>query len=101
RGQVVVPDRMMHDLEVPFSLAGFQIDAHETLAEQVVAGTMAAVEIGGRRLDRQVDETGFLVHGDARPDAGVAVGRPRLVLPGVVAELAGAWNRVERPQHLA
>ena len=47
---VVVPDRMVHDLEVPLALAGLQIDADEALGEQVVAGPMAAVEIGGRRF---------------------------------------------------
>src|SRR5262249_7642797 len=35
------------------------------------------------------------------PDTGVAVDRPRLVLPRVVAELAGTGNRVEGPEQLA
>ncbi len=48
---VVVPDRVMHDLVVPFALARLQIDAHETVAEEVVAGTVAAVEIRRRILD--------------------------------------------------
>ena len=80
----------MDELEMPLALAGLQIDADEALGEQVVAGTMAAVVIGRRRFDRQVDQAEIFVDGDLRPDAGVAVGRPRLVLPRVVAELARA-----------
>ena len=81
RRHVVVPDRVMHDLEVPLALAGLQIDADDAVAEQVVAGTMAAVVVRRRILDRQIDQAGFLVDRDLRPDAGVAVDRPRLVLP--------------------
>ena len=62
---------------------------------------MAAVEVRRRRFHRQVDEAELFVDADLRPDAGVAVDRPRVVLPGVVAELAGTRNRVERPEQLA
>ena len=73
RRHVEVPERMVHELEVPLALAGLQIDADEALGEQVVAGPVAAVEVRRRRLDRQVDEAELLVDGDLRPDAGVAV----------------------------
>ena len=79
----------------------FRSTATRRFAEQVVAGAMAAVEIRGRRFDRQIDQPGFRIDGDLGPDAGVAVDRPRVVLPGLVAELAGARNRVERPDQLA
>ena len=32
--KIVVPDRVMHHLEMPLPLAGLQIDAHQALAEQ-------------------------------------------------------------------
>ena len=79
---------MVHELEVPLALAGLQIDADEALGEQVVARPMAAVVVGRRRFDRQVDEPQLFVHRDLRPDADVAVDGPGLVLPRVVAELA-------------
>ncbi len=100
-GHVVVPNRVMDDLVVPLLLAGLQVDAHQAVAVQVVAEAMTAVEVRRRILDRQVDEAEFFVHRDLRPHAGVAVVRPRLLLPRVVAEFAGTRNRVERPQHLA
>src|SRR6185436_17888241 len=43
----------------------------------------------------------LLVDRDLRPDAGVAIHRPRIPFPGVVAEVVGPWNRVERPEQLA
>src|SRR5438309_8050020 len=56
-------------------------------SEQVVTGPVTAVEIRGRRFDRQVHETKILIDRDLRPHAGVAVLFPGIVLPGVVAEL--------------
>ena len=52
---------MVHELVVPLPLPGLQIDADQALGEQVVAGTMAAVEVGRGRLDRQVDEAELFV----------------------------------------
>src|SRR5262249_11055601 len=34
------------------------------------------------------------------PDAGVAGVRPRILFPGIVAEFARPWNRVENPETL-
>ena len=79
----------MHELEMPLARAGLQIDADEAFGEEIVAGPVAAVEVGRWRLDRQIDEAELFVDGDLRPHADVAVGGPRLVLPRVVAELAG------------
>src|SRR6188472_960505 len=92
---------MVHELEVPFALSGFQIDTDDALGEEVVAWTMAAIVVGRRRFNWEVDEAGLLVDGDLRPHAGVAGLGPRLVLPRVVAEFAWPRNRVERPQQLA
>ena len=91
----------MHQLEVPLALAGPQVDADDAFREQVVARPMTAVVVRRRGLDRQVDETEILVDRNLRPDAVVAVDRPRVLLPRVVAEIAGQRNRVEGPQQLA
>ena len=92
---------MMHVLEVPFPLARFEIDADQRIPEQIVAGPVAAIDVLGGIFDRQIDEAEVLVDRNLRPHAGIAVDGPRLVLPGVVAELAGTRNRVERPEQLA
>src|SRR6185503_15342278 len=93
--------RVMHDLEVPLALAGLQVDAHEAVAEEVVARTVPAVQVRGRILDRQIHEPRLLIDRNLRPDAGVAVDRPRFFFPRLGAELAGTWNRVERPEQFA
>src|SRR5206468_9699079 len=97
---VVVPDRVMHDLVVPLALAGLQIEADEAVAKQVVARTMASVEIRGRIFNREIHEAELFVDRDLRPHAGVAVGRPRVFFPRVVAEFTRAWDWVERPEEL-
>ena len=58
---------------------------------------MAAVEVGGWRFDRQIHEAELFIDRHLIPDAHVAVERPGVFFPRVVAELAGPWNRVERP----
>ena len=56
RRHVVIPHRMMHELEVPFLRAGLQIDRDEALGIEVVARAVAAVFVDGRRLDGQIDD---------------------------------------------
>ena len=90
RGDVPVPDVVMDQLEVPDALAGARVEADQAIGEEIVAGAVAAVEIAGRRLDRDVDVAEFLVGAQRRPGAGVAGVLPGVVLPGLVAELARA-----------
>src|SRR5262245_9535098 len=92
---------MVHDLEMPFALAGSQIYAYQTLTKEIVAWPVTTVEVRRRRLDRQVHETQLFVDTDLSPDSGVAVGSPRVVVPGVVAELAGSQDCVEGPEQPA
>ena len=65
----------MHHLEVPLALAGLHVERDEAVAEQVVAGTMAAVLVHERHADRNVDEAQFRIR---------RVGRPRVVLADAV-----------------
>ena len=50
RGDVHIPDRMMHELEMPLAPAGLQIDTDQTVGEQVVTGPMAPVKVRRRRV---------------------------------------------------
>ena len=86
---------------MPDALSRFEIDRHQTLAKQSVAVAMAAEVVAGWRLDRQVGDAELFVDRDLGPHARVAGVGPRVVEPGVVAELAGPWNGVEGPQALA
>ena len=62
---------------------------------------MPAVVVPGRGFDGQVGQAELLVHADLRPRARVSRVGPRVVQPGVVAELAGRGNRLEDPEALA
>src|SRR6267142_3188224 len=62
---------------------------------------MPAIEIGCRRLHRQVYEPEFFVDGDLCPYTRIAIRSPRIVQPGVVAKLSRPRDRIEAPKLLA
>src|SRR5438094_4683877 len=88
---------MVDELEIPFPLSGFQIDADEALRKEIVARPMSAVVIRRGSFDRQVHQPEIFVDRDLGPDARVAVDRPRFVLPRLATRLAWFGNRVELP----
>ena len=63
RRHVIVPDLVMDELEVPFRLAGVEIDGHQAVAVETGAGALAAIEI----------EVGDSTGRYARPASGSAV----------------------------
>ena len=92
----------MHLLEVPAVLARLRLDRDHRDAEQVVAWAHRAVQIGAGVARREVDEPELGIDGRRLPDGRAAV-LPRVVVarPSVVAEFAGARDRIERPHELA
>ena len=74
RRQVVVPDIMVHGLERPHQLTGFDAQRHHRIGVVVVAGPLAAPEIRARRGCRQEHEPALIVHRHRRPDIGGAGG---------------------------
>ena len=91
----------MHQLKVPLALSGSQIDRHQTLGEQVVPGTLAPVVVVRGHLHGQIRHSQLFIDRNLRPHAGVAAVGPGILLPRVVAELAGSRDRVEDPEALA
>ena len=100
--RVVVPQIVMHLLEVPAVLARLRLDRDHRDAEEVVAGPHGAVQIGAGVARREVDEPELGIDGRRLPDGRAAV-FPRVVVarPRVVAGLARARDRIERPDELA
>src|SRR5947209_6539243 len=86
---------------MPAPVPGLQIDRDEALAEETVAGPMAAVIVAGRKFHRQIGEAELFIDGNLPPHAGVAGVGPRILFPGVVAEFARTGNRMEDPKALA
>ena len=91
----------MHALEVPEPLAGLHVERDEALGEEIGARALTAVPVVGRRGQRQVDVPELFVAAHRAPDVGVSGVRPRIVQPGLVADLAGPRDGAERPQLLA
>ena len=100
-GEVVVPDAVVHGLEVPHALAGPDVEGDEALGEEVVAEAVAAVVVVGRRAGRQVDVAELVVDAEGGPDVGAAGVAPRVVQPGVDPEVVGLRDGTERPPRIA
>ena len=110
RRQVVVPQLAVDVLEVPRELAAGDVDGDGRVGEEVVAGSVAAVEVRPRAAHRHVDEAPLLVDGEGeRPHVVPDAVAPALVAPGLAAEVAlggqgrelpaqGAGRRVEGPR---
>ena len=55
-GDIHIPQTVMNELVVPLALAGLQVDGDEALAEESLAGAIAAVVVAGGQLDGQIDK---------------------------------------------
>ena len=96
RGVVVdVPDVVMDHLEVPQALARARVERDDAVGEQVVAMTIAAIEVvfaaGGRHVDDATDR----IDGELGPVVRAADGGARVFGPGVGAEFTFGgmvWN---------
>ena len=83
---VVVPEIVVHDLEVPDDLAGGAAQRDHGVRVAVRADALAAVVVRARAAGRQEHEAALDVHGHHRPDVGgagpaPAVPRPRRSAP--------------------
>src|SRR4029077_14425940 len=98
-GGIVVPDVVVHLLEVPDILAGLGLQGHHRGAEQVIARAHRTVMIWRTIACREVDEPEFRIGGGCVPDWCPAphrmVGAGR---PGVTAELAGPRQGIRPPK---
>src|SRR5206468_1773213 len=87
----------MHQLVMPDPLASARVERDERVAKQVVARTIAAVEIEARAAEADERDAPLLVNRELAPvvnAAGILVGLGR---PRVVPELAGMRDAVENP----
>src|SRR5437764_9426882 len=92
---------MMNELKMPDAFAGFSLEAHEAVAEEIVAQPMAAIHITGGRGQGQIDVTEFFIGAQIRPCINGACVLPRPVLPGFHAKVAFLRNNSKRPSQLA
>ena len=95
---VVVPDVVMHLLEVPAVFPGLRLDRDDRCRVQVVALAHGTVVVGARVAGGKEQESELGIDGRCLPHRRAAVLPDLVVLrPGFVARLAGARDRIERP----
>ena len=97
RGQIVVPDVVVHRLEMPDALPGRGIECEHAVSKQIGPDAVAPVEVERRRADARENDAALHVEAHAGPvvcpaDVLVGVGRP-----GLVSELARPGRGVEDP----
>src|SRR5271169_5057247 len=86
---------------MPDAFSGGGIQRQQAVGEQVVAGAVGAVEIAGGAAGGDVDDAALEIDRHAGPVVGGAGVGPRVLGPGIVAELTGARDGVELPTKLA
>src|SRR6266404_5614219 len=101
-GRVVIPDVVMHLLEVPGIFSGLGLQRDDRSAEQIVSFAHRPVIIRPAIADRKVDEPELRIERRSIPDrcaaAAVMVGAGR---PGVSANLPRPGQGIPPPQDLA
>src|ERR1051326_68396 len=98
---VHVPDAVVDKLVVPFALTRLQVDGDQGLSKQVGSRAMSAIIVAGAQVDREGGDAEFLIHRNLAPHAGIAGVRPRILLPGLDAELSGPRDSVKDPEAFA
>src|SRR5262249_36320736 len=88
-------------LEAPLDLAVGWIEREHAGGPLVVPGPVFRIVVGARVADPQIERVALRIIGRGLPDRGAAVFPALLtILPGLVAGLTGAWDRIGAPQPL-
>src|SRR5690349_9944478 len=98
---VVIPDIVMHGLEVPPIFSGARIEGQQRIGEQIVAGPIAAIKLVLCGGDRKIRDAGLFIDSNLSPYIDAAHVFVRVLRPRVVAELALMRNGVKHPDKLA
>ena len=100
--RIVIPDIVMHFLEMPAVRAGVYIEREYRCGEQVVACAHAAVEVRAGIAGGVIQHAEFRIDCGCLPHRRPAIHPHRVVLrPGIVAEFAGAGHVIEIPHQFA
>ena len=98
RRNVVVPDVVVHDLEVPDYLAARGAQRDDRVRVAIVSAPLAAVEVRAGASGRNEDEAALRIGRQDRPGVGGAATVRAVAGPGGARRIvAPARNRVPRP----
>src|SRR5215471_14707425 len=98
---VVIPDVVMHELEMPEILAGGRIDRDYRGGEQIVTGAIGADAVVVRGAERHVENATLDIERYVTPDIDAGAVLRTVPAPAVVAEFPRPRHGVERPHQLA
>src|SRR6185369_12058135 len=101
RGEVAIPYVVMNSLKMPDSFSRVCVESDERVGEEVIAQLVASVKIERGGAGRDVDDSMTRIYCHASPVVGRADILPGIFGPGVVSELAGMGDGVERPGELS
>src|SRR5271166_6839567 len=82
---------------MPDALARLGVQRDETVGEQIIADSISPIEIKRRRTRGNIDNSSLRIDGHPSPVIRGAAGLPRVLRPGVFAEVAGMRNGMKRP----
>src|SRR5689334_2673540 len=86
---------------MPNSLARFRVQRNQGIGEEIVANAVGAVPVGRCGTGGDIDDAAFSIEGHAGPVVGGTAVGPRVLRPGVVAELLRMRDGVKSPAQLA
>ena len=102
RRDIVVPQVVVHGLEMPGDLAGLCAQGDQRIREQVVSRSHAAVEVRRRAGGGNEHQAAPGICRDDRPGVCGAGSPGAVAVPGFTARHAlSSWNRIPVPQELA
>src|SRR5437762_8770221 len=88
----------MDRLEIPFEFSGLRVEGDDRVAEQIIAGPVAAIRVRAGTTDRKVENAAFVVHRKSEgPHVVAGAVPPAIESPRFVSDFAGTGNRVEFP----
>ena len=100
-GVVVIPDVVMHHLEMPKPFAGACVEGKKAIAEQISARPIGAIEIVFGAGSRNEDYAAFRIDCHFAPGICAANGFPGVFGPSVMTEFTFVRNGVEDPTDCA
>src|SRR5712671_2816041 len=98
--KVVVPQAMMHCLEMPDAFACARVQRQDALVIQIVADAIGPIIIEGGRAEGKIDDAIFFIHSDFAPGVHAARVFVRVPGPGFITVFPWKWNRMKYPNHL-
>ena len=100
-GVVVVPDVVVHGLEIPDQLAGAGVERDQAVAEEVRASAVRSIEVVLGACRGHEEHPALCVQRHAAPCVRPADCLPCVLRPGVVAGFTGMRHGVEGPRLFA